>query len=212
MAGVNCAGARQTWAGMRVSISVKVMLGYLVILSGLFISGIFIHQALSSISQQKSVFTDNALPAMRTIQSLQQDLATMHTLGFALYGYTIELPDYEQQQSELQATVAERLRQLSSQYHFDTTSLIELAEQFLAAQTALKAELSESNIDWDKARLLLTDVDAIKRDLFTELNTMLSNASLQASNASSASAGATAIPNYRRRGTLYIDWPIGGQV
>ena len=184
MAGVNRAGARQTWAGMRVSISVKVMLGYLVILSGLFISGIFIHQALSSISQQKSVFTDNALPAMRTIQSLQQDLATMHTLGFALYGYTIELPDYEQQQSELQATVAERLRQLSSQYDFDTTSLIELAEQFLATQTALKAELSESNIDWDKARFLLTDIDARKRDLFTELNTLLSNASLQASKAS----------------------------
>ncbi len=169
---------------MRVSISVKVMLGYLVILSGLFISGIFIQQSLSSISHQKSILTENALPAMRTIQALQQDIAAMQTLGFALYGYTIERPEYDEKQSALRESVSMLIQRLARQYQLNTRLLKEQSDAFVARQEALQASLAVSNIDWDTARRQLAEIDDAQLQLSFTLNKLLEQATTQVNEAS----------------------------
>lgn len=160
-------------------------MGYLVILIGLVVSGVFIQQSLTSITQQKRVFTDNALPGMLSIQTLQQDIALMHNLAFALYGYTIEKSQYELQQSALRKTIAERIQLLASEYRYNTSNLTTQENQMYAVQDALQAQLTASEIDWDESRRLLAELDDVKSAISGTLNNMLNEATEQANQASS---------------------------
>ena len=91
---------------MLKSIGRKVMVGYLVLIIAMVLTGIISQISLSQISKQNRHFTSHTLPAFTLLQQTQDELAQLHNLSFALYGYTIGSDTY-----------AERSEQLKSQLH-----------------------------------------------------------------------------------------------
>lgn len=147
---------------MLKSIGRKVMVGYLVLIIAMVLTGIVFQLSLNQINQQNRHFTTHTLPAFTLLQQIQDELAQLHNLSFALYGYTIESDTYTKRSEQLKSQLNDKLSQLGERHRFNTEALKTSLNELYIAMDGLEAILSAADTDWDAARHALTLIENAK--------------------------------------------------
>lgn len=154
------------------------MLGYLVLATAMIIAGIMLQVSLSQINRQNSVFTAHTLPAFTLLQQAQDELAQLHYLSFALYGYTIEKTDYSTRSTTQKQNLLELLNQIQANHQLLTQDVTVQIHSLYAAMDSLEQILGTESIDWDAARTALSVIEQAK-DISREALNQLSQQSSQ---------------------------------
>ncbi|GGF55099.1 methyl-accepting chemotaxis protein [Alteromonas lipolytica] len=146
------------------------MLGYLVLATAMIIAGMMLQLSLSHINRQNNVFTAHTLPAFTLLQQAQDELAQLHNLSFALYGYTIEKADYTTRYALQKQKLLEHLNQIQAQHLLPADKVTTHIQSLFVAMDSLKRILSNENIDWDAARAALSVIEQAKNASREALN------------------------------------------
>ena len=144
------------------SIGRKVMVVYLVLVTAMVLACLLIQLSINQISRQNSNFTSHTLPAFTVLQQTQDELAQLHNLSFALYGYTIDSARYAERNEQLKSQLTDRLYQLGQRHRFNTEALNATLNELFSAMDRLETILSASDTDWDAARHALTLIENAK--------------------------------------------------
>ena len=163
---------------MLKSIGRKVMVGYLVLIIAMVLTGIISQISLSQISKQNRHFTSHTLPAFTLLQQTQDELAQLHNLSFALYGYTIDSDTYAERSEQLKSQLHDKLFQLGESHLFNTEALKTSLYDLFTAMDHLEAILSAADTDWDAARHALTLIENA-RNSSREVLSLISQQSAQ---------------------------------
>ena len=163
---------------MLKSIGRKVMVGYLVLIIAMVLTGIISDISLSQISKQNRHFTSHTLPAFTLLQQTQDELAQLHNLSFALYGYTIDSDTYAERSEQLKSQLHDKLFQLGESHLFNTEALKTSLYDLFTAMDHLEAILSAADTDWDAARHALTLIENA-RNSSREVLSLISQQSAQ---------------------------------
>lgn len=138
------------------------MLGYLVLATAMIVAGIMLQVSLSQINRQNSVFTAHTLPAFTLLKQAQDELAQLHNLSFALYGYTIEKAEYSTRYATQKQNLLERLNQIQARHQLSTQDVTAQVQSLFAAMDSLEQIFGTDSIDWDAARTALAVIEQAK--------------------------------------------------
>ena len=82
------------------------------------------------------------------LQQTQDELAQLHNLSFALYGYTIGSDTYAERSEQLKSQLHDKLSQLGERHRFNTEALKTSMYELFTAMDHLEAILSAADTDW----------------------------------------------------------------
>ena len=184
---------------MLKSIGRKVMVGYLVLIFAMVLTGILFQLSLNQISKQNRHFTTHTLPAFTLLQQAQDDLAQLHNLSFALYGYTIDSDTYAERSEQLKSQLHDKLSLLGERHLFNTEALKTSLDELFTAMNRLEAILSAADTDWDAARQALTLIENAKntsREVLSQIDQQSAQQVFQATKEVSVALGLMRWINY----------------
>jgi len=159
------------------SISKKVMLGYVSIVSVLLITAFFLYQESSLISKHKETFTQETLPLLRSVEDASRALNTLQLASFGLYGFTLEKNDFDLKVNQGKGVLNEHLTLIQTSGLSQESDLLTKSKDFLKEVQVLRDIMAAKKTNWDAARTALNDIQSHAEGL----QGMLTEAKTQAS-------------------------------
>ena len=149
------------------SISRKVVVGYAAILLLLAIMTSVLFSKLSMIDEVTDQFVGESLPTLQGVKQANSSMNRLLVAAYGLYGYTIEAQEYRNIQSEEFAAINKAIPIVSRGYavarKIDISNMESILQEFGQV-------MAQSEVDWDKARELLTDMQRNASDIETVLS------------------------------------------
>jgi methyl-accepting chemotaxis protein len=152
----------------------KILLGYVCILIITLGAAFPLLSSNQEVKQQVTGFVNTTIPMLANIRKMADQIRQLELKAYSYYGYTSSADEFEQSLSSLSGELKRELKVLDNEKH-----LIALTD-FLLALTTLNETLSEANVDWDQARLQLSDMSSESEKLNTQLNKLTETMSEQA--------------------------------
>jgi len=134
------------------SVSARVLVGYIAVLSITIISAILVGILYVDAKQRTHTFINQTLPQITAIESVLSLTATLELSAYSLYGMTLENEDLSTVLDRYHTEITSPLRTLDPQV---TAVLKTKLEQLLASVAQLQQVMSVSSVDWDVARDIL---------------------------------------------------------
>ena len=132
------------------TIKVRILTGYAGILVVTLFAAVILTLNNRQASNQVNAFVSETLPALGTLDSVQNNGKTLVLIGYSLYGTTLSNEDFSQQKKALVDEIEQGITTLSGVSNDDT--LASYFADFTNNINALSQTMSSSRIDWDKAR------------------------------------------------------------
>lgn len=149
------------------SISMKALLGYLAVLIVSTIAAVFLFADANNVGQRTEYFVDETLPAVSTIEQLGQQVDKILIGSYAFYSTSIDKEQYQQLTAKSFKVIDKALRLKALGVEQDRLSR-GVAQMRTKSETLL-ANMSTEEIDWDAARITLSElqeeIDTSHKDL-----------------------------------------------
>lgn len=181
-----------------MTISNKVLLNYLVVLILLIGSSILLINLNGAIEHRTQLFINDTLPNLDKLNEAKSLLDDIRISAYALYGYTLKSSEFQKRVKENFGKIEILL--VKSYSNEGLSTQLKNLENTL---TDLHVTLTNSSVDWDKARSLLKDM-SLQVD---KLNELVKEYSYQIN--SSAKSSSKAIKNQLDQMSLYLIGMIG---
>ena len=170
-----------------VSISKKVLLGYLLVLIVAIAASVTLFGAASEVKQRTSQFIGETLPELNDLQQVKQSLDAIQIAAYGLYGTMIEADEFVGVISEN----SQHLEQLlvaggSLASHQEHQTIVEEIAVLITVMDRLHSVMTADEVDWDGARDILVEVDRYAKNVSEKLIKINKAVSLDASNSSAA--------------------------
>jgi len=144
------------------SISRKVVVGYAAILVLLAIMTSVLFSKLSMIDDVTDQFVGESLPTLQGVKQANGSLSRLLVAAYGLYGYTIEAQEYQSIQGTEFAAINKAIpvvaRGYSGARKIDVSTMQSILDEFGGV-------MAQSDVDWDKARELLTQMQQSASDI-----------------------------------------------
>lgn len=137
---------------MKTNITLKISIGYLVVLTMLVVAAVSIYQVFNTVGDKTRILVDQTLPDMRYAEQINNEVSGIELTAFQLYGYTTTAEAFQE-------TIAAHNQQLetiiSAFSNVDTATLDSLREVLLLVDERvgwLHSNMTAKKINWDRAR------------------------------------------------------------
>lgn len=138
------------------AIKTKIFIGYAAILFVMIVAAVLLIRSNSKVTLEVNSFVEQSLPAMQTVNQLQNSAKQLVLTGYELYGTTITPDQFSPIQMKLDAEFDENERALAA---FQSDG-VKSAYQALSQQlTALNRLMQAQSVDWDAARQQLATIN-----------------------------------------------------
>lgn len=153
-------------------IGTRIVIGYLVVLLVSVATTAMILMIRSSVDARVHGFAETTLPSVRHASSLQSALYRIERSAYALYGTAIDAERFDRDVARDTEIATAATRDVNAMAHVSEARLTGIGEMssYLAS---LRAVMTASRIDWDRAREILaamsTETDRLHADIDAHL-------------------------------------------
>lgn len=148
------------------SISKKVVLGYVLVLVILLLTGSLMSGKLLNTKSANDEFVDMSLPALEAVTMTHASASKVMMAAFGLYGYTISSDEFSQIVDREFTSFERSVKKLKS---FGLDVKPQGTEEFKAALEDLKNLMAAESVDWDSARETLSKLQQLNDDFAARL-------------------------------------------
>ncbi|MCT8988316.1 methyl-accepting chemotaxis protein [Shewanella phaeophyticola] len=160
------------------TIKARILLGYAATVMMTLIAAGLLSSSNQTVKHEVAGFVDGTLPALKSITNVQSHAKELVLIGYSLYGTTINVSEFSQQKNALSEKLNQQYQQLNSVI---STQLMPQIDALYTALSALEATMSQSSVDWDKAREQLNLLNNSANELTNRLDNLAQDISTQAS-------------------------------
>lgn len=148
------------------SISRKVIAGYAAIALILAVMTVTLFGKLGIIEQETDKFSRETLPSIQAVKEASTNLNQLLVSAYGLYGYTVEAQVFEEVRESRISALSKTFSLLPKQ----VGSLNADADLFGEQLSQFQGVMSRSEVDWDRARELLTALQMQAQAIEVKLN------------------------------------------
>lgn len=131
------------------TIKIRILTGYAAILVVTLFAAVVLTLNNRQASNQVDSFVSETLPALATLDSIQNNGKTLVLIGYSLYGTTLSSEEFSQQRDTLAEDIEHGLHALSG---IADDVLASHFTEFSVHIDSLFSTMASSRVDWDKAR------------------------------------------------------------
>jgi methyl-accepting chemotaxis protein len=162
------------------SIRVRIMVGYAAILLVTFIAAAILTSSSKFVQVKVNSFVQHTLPALNSINLLQNSSKELVLKGYSLYGTTLSVEQFRLIKQPLQKQLDESYAQVNRLS--PNAKLDPAISKVKNALDNLYMVMNQADVDWDLARENLTVLDQQAMKLALELDTLRETISLETAN------------------------------
>lgn len=145
---------------MKMNITRKSSVGYMVILIMTIVAASLLYNATHHIRDKVNIFVDDTLPALNHIQEINLSLDQMVVTAYELYGISITPEQFAEKAAQQLDHINNSVAAYQAIRGNDMGRLQGIVSSVTDAMVQLQATMSASDKDWDKARNQLADLAA----------------------------------------------------
>ncbi len=145
--------------GLRHSISIKILFGYVTVFFMVLAGAIMIYYASANINKNVATFVDVTLPEIDAIEQLSNTKNELLISAYSLYGTTLELSEFDRQRDEAHKRFIDTMTVLNIHGHDLALKDVEMAYAGFAQELdRLRVVMAENSVNWDQARQVLSQL------------------------------------------------------
>ncbi len=164
---------------MNMTVSTKILLGYLAVLAITVLTVIVLATTTQGVKNRAGHFIEVTLPELSALQEMNDLISLQEISAFSLYGTTIDSQRFNRERDNYQQQIQQAL-----QANIPAARITDELDAYQTELNRLHQVMTAQPIDWDSARNHLTDLS--KRAM--TLRSILSDISAEVSNTASNSS------------------------
>ncbi|MGH1370601.1 MAG: methyl-accepting chemotaxis protein [Cellvibrionaceae bacterium] len=164
---------------MNFTVSTKILLGYLAVLTITALTVIALVTTTQGVKNRADEFIETTLPELSALQTLNGLISLQEISAFSLYGTTINSQQFDQQRSDYQQQIQQTL-----QIGISQNRLNDQLDTYQKDLDNLRAVMTSQPIDWDLARDRLASLSEHAADVREQLSSISVDVSNTASHSS----------------------------
>ena len=153
------------------SVKSRIFIGYAAIFFVTLVAAVLLIQSNRQLMHEVSGFVDRSVPALQAVSALQNASRQQVLTGYELYGTVIKSAEFSEQQQKTAQSLQPHLRVLNE---IGGHALQQQQQKLQQALQQLLQVMQAEQVDWDQARVRLSDINQTATALNQQLETLAS--------------------------------------